>query len=67
MMSELELLPTQQQPHFHYQTPGLQELLGLDGAAVEESSLVKRMNQRVGAVLSSWGLFTVVSECSPPH
>lgn len=29
----------------------LLDLLGLDGAAVEESALLKRMNQIVGAVL----------------
>lgn len=40
--SELELLPTQQQPRFHAQTPCVWESLGLDAAAVEESSLVKR-------------------------
>lgn len=28
------------------------DLLGLDGAAVEESALLKRMNQTVGAELS---------------
>lgn len=41
------------------------DLLGLDGAAVEESGFLKRVNQMVGdeaagsAAASGWDLFTV--------